>query len=516
MRYSAGRSHAASAVNNNDTSLHKETTMKTQPDSTKARLTGFFLSVGVLSLSICILTMIFFLTYNRRYQQSVEQIMLFQNYSANLSETMDLLNTYTLKEDQSVYDESVLLAQQLRSGIAYLQDQRTSDLSMAREIRDIREMTETLFMRQQQLSDDMALYQSSGSEDFSTVTADYTELKRIHTAITRRSATLHKMLIDHLGEWNAQMNRKTRLYYLLFMLAFTGIVISVLWQIHGISRAVMDPIGRLTRKAQQIRQSGLADYHPQPALPKSGGDLEIRVLSDVFDDMVQAAALQFETLQENARIRHELEESRFKELQMQINPHFLFNTMNMIAEKAYFENAGETEELLSHAADMFRYSLDFSGKSVTLFKEIEALGSYVYIQEHRYGKRIRFIFDLDESFHSMEIPALTIQPLIENALIHGISMRTENALIQIRTCYDDSEETGRIIIEDNGAGMNPEKLQEIRALIQDYSSDSVKIGLGNVAQRLRLFFDGKARMLIDSEENKGTRVTLELPFKKKK
>ena len=84
---------------------------------------------------------------------------------------------------------------------------------------------------------------------------------------------------------------------------------------------------------------------------------------------------------------------------------------------------------------MFRYSLDFSGRQVSLFREMEELGNYVAIQEKRYGERIHFIFDLDERFHSLKVPALILQPLVENAVTHGCGNKSQDAEISIITRY---------------------------------------------------------------------------------
>ena len=168
---------------------------------------------------------------------------------------------------------------------------------------------------------------------------------------------------------------------------------------------------------------------------------------------------QIEVLEENIRIQKQLEESRFRELQMQINPHFMFNTLNMISETAYFENAKKTVFLLNKTAKMFRFSLDFSGTSVTLFREMEELENYILIQEQQYGDRIEFRFELDESFHHILVPSLTLQPLIENSISHGVGKYTGGGWVKLTTRYCDEEKAGYIVVEDNGVGMEEEQFK---------------------------------------------------------
>ena len=205
-----------------------------------------------------------------------------------------------------------------------------------------------------------------------------------------------------------------------------------------------------------------------------------------------------------------LKTSELKALQMQINPHFMFNTLNMIAETAYFENAEKTEFLLNKTAKMFRFSLDFSGKSISLFKEIEELENYIFIQEEQYEDRIEFLFDLDESFHNILVPSLTLQPLIENSVVHGIGKYTEGGRVKLTTSYHEEEGAGYIMVEDNGVGIEEEKLQQIRQEMINYKGDSMKIGLGNVYSRLKILYGEKVSMDIESEERKGCKITIRI------
>ena len=145
---------------------------------------------------------------------------------------------------------------------------------------------------------------------------------------------------------------------------------------------------------------------------------------------------------ENLKISNLLKSSELKVIQMQINPHFLFNTLNMIAQTAYLGDSDTTVFLLGKTAELLRYSLDFMGRSVTLARELTMLGDYIYLQEQRFGERIEFEFELDEKFHQMHIPCLILQPLVENAITHGVGSYTENGKIQIKTVYDEEQKCG--------------------------------------------------------------------------
>jgi len=214
---------------------------------------------------------------------------------------------------------------------------------------------------------------------------------------------------------------------------------------------------------------------------------------------------------ENLRISNRLKSSELKALQMQINPHFLFNTLNMISQTAYLENADQTVELLGSTAKLLRYTLDYTGKEVTLAREIELLGSYVSIQEQRFGDRIRFEFDLDESHHQMHVPSMILQPLVENSLKYGVGMKTEGALIRICTRYRADKQQEMIIVSDNGTGMERKRLEEVRRSMTEKNGNERNIGLSNVCLRLSMFFNGDSRMSIHSRTGRGTTVVLRLP-----
>lgn len=353
----------------------------------------------------------------------------------------------------------------------------------------------------------------SGQEDttqvYGRIQEEYGQIEDIHEAIRERYLDINQLILQDIEGTHEAMEQRTRVYVAVFLIMFTAMCAGMFWQIQHISRSVSEPIGVLARKAELIREGKPEAVLELPAPERSEG--EISGLIQIFDKMAGQVKTQIETLEENARIRQELEESRFKELQMQINPHFLFNTLNMIAEKAYLEQADETVELLETAARMFRYSLDFSGKTVKLSQELEELGDYVFMQEQRFGSRITFVFELDEVFHDMTVPAMILQPLVENAIVHGTGMRTEDARIRIRTRWSEEEGSGYVVVEDNGEGMDGETLRAVRKSMEEYGGESPKIGLGNVYLRLKMFFGGRAAMTVESRAGEGTRVTLRLP-----
>ena len=140
------------------------------------------------------------------------------------------------------------------------------------------------------------------------------------------------------------------------------------------------------------------------------------------------------------------------------------------------------------------------------------LGNYVYLQEQRFGERIAFEFKLDERFHQMQIPCLILQPLVENAISHGVGAYLQSGKINIQTYYNEKEKTGEIAIEDNGYGMTEQQLEQLREDLESPARQREKIGLANVYMRLKLFYGGKAKFEIESIPKVKTAIRIRIPY----
>ncbi|MGM0602705.1 MAG: sensor histidine kinase [Bacillota bacterium] len=218
---------------------------------------------------------------------------------------------------------------------------------------------------------------------------------------------------------------------------------------------------------------------------------------------------------EESRTRRKLEQhlrtKELKVLQSQVNPHFLFNVLNSIARLSLIENARETEEVVYALSDLLRYSLRNIEEVVKLEEELSCVQDYITIQRKRYGDKYNFVIDIDDDILNINIPLLTIQPLLENAIIHGLKDQ-ESGTVKIL----GKRKRDKIIItvEDNGAGMDKSLLNNL--LKYDDNKDKVKshitgIGVNNVHKRLQHYFGEKYGLDIKSRPGKGTEVKINLP-----
>lgn len=279
------------------------------------------------------------------------------------------------------------------------------------------------------------------------------------------------------------------------------------------SLSITRPIQKLTFAARELSR-GRFDLQ----IEVQSND-EISFLAKTFDRMRININNLISEIQHKAQLERELQENRLllkesqlRSLQSQINPHFLFNTLDTLSKKAYLEGAAETSDLIVNVAGLLRYNLRNLDRAVTLQDEMVVLLLYMEIQNTRFTDRLKFVLEVDESCLSIPIPSLTIQPIIENAVIHAVEPREEGGMIVFRVFK--CEEHVQVEIEDNGIGISVEKVKQILeddAELMQEQGHSTGIGFSNVVRRLRLFYGKEDVINIISEHDKGTKVIIQLP-----
>ena len=207
-----------------------------------------------------------------------------------------------------------------------------------------------------------------------------------------------------------------------------------------------------------------------------------------------------------------LKEAQLKYLQAQINPHFLFNTLNAGAQLAMMEGADRTYEYVQNVAEFFRYNVKKGNETVTVREEIELVDNYIYILNVRFSGEIHYEKQIDESVLSVRMPAMILQPIVENCVNHGIHEMEGKGKIQLQVYR--KEELVCISIRDNGKGINRESVEKI--LNGTYRNESNTgssngIGMDNVIARLKLYSEMEDVMRIYSDGNDlGTEVIIYL------
>jgi two-component system, LytTR family, sensor histidine kinase LytS len=207
-----------------------------------------------------------------------------------------------------------------------------------------------------------------------------------------------------------------------------------------------------------------------------------------------------------------LESAKFKLLQAQINPHFLFNSLNTIAWMTG-KDAAKAEELILHLSNFLRQSFDQKGDFVTLKKEIEYLKSYLFIEKARFMEKLKIEYTVDESVLSYYIPPFLIQPLVENSIKHGISKKKEGGTVHIVVQPDGN--MIKVAVSDDGNGCTPERLEEIFHPPAFEREDAPRRGIGvlNVKERVTALFGQESKFEMKSKVSEGTTVSFYLPQK---
>lgn len=281
-----------------------------------------------------------------------------------------------------------------------------------------------------------------------------------------------------LGRQLAQNNM-----IVIVMIAFCtfGMTCGITMLMHSI----VVPVRRLNDVSLQVAQG----HYDEPDLQYPQTD-EIGQLASTFNQMKHQIAQTIHALEAEAQMEKDLrrhqeaearlsqlvERSRFAQLQSQINPHFLFNTLQSIANMAELEDAAVSEDMILRLAKFFRYTLETDDAVVTLSRELDLLRDYISLQEMRFGDRILFEMDCDPACNQLLVPKFIVQPLVENAIVHGMRQRTTGGRIRITS--RKTENGCCVTISDNGCGF------DTAAAIPEQSSEKHSIGLGNIARRI--------------------------------
>ena len=265
-----------------------------------------------------------------------------------------------------------------------------------------------------------------------------------------------------------------------------------------VSRLVTKPIQRLIRAMQEFEKDA-AGYVYRPV----EGTTEIEALSQSYEHMVgKIQNLMNQVRQEEISLR----KTELKALQAQINPHFLYNTLDAIGWLCEEERCQDAVEMVNALAKLFRISISKGHELITIEKEVEHARSYLKIQNFRYKNQFSYDFQIEEECLRYYCNKITLQPIIENAIYHGLDRMVDEGHIQIRI-YSEGEDV-IFCVEDNGVGMTEE---QCRSILHKEPGDNSGIGIKNVNDRIKIYFGKEYGLSIESELDEGTIVTIRMP-----
>ncbi|HHT62651.1 MAG TPA: histidine kinase [Clostridia bacterium] len=215
------------------------------------------------------------------------------------------------------------------------------------------------------------------------------------------------------------------------------------------------------------------------------------------------------------RLEEALKDAEMNALQSQVNPHFLFNALNTISRLALLQGDSQTEKVVGALARLMRYSLYQVKSLVTVREEVQSIKDFLLIQEARFQGRIASRVEVDKNIMDSEMPCMILQPLVENACLHGLEPLKKGGLVSVRGWLDDDRVC--FIIEDNGVGMTEQVKKDIFHMKSKPDSRGQVSGLGlpNVLRRLQYQFGSDCALDIESQPGKGTKLQLSFPFQKR-
>ncbi|PKL24929.1 MAG: hypothetical protein CVV47_06480 [Spirochaetae bacterium HGW-Spirochaetae-3] len=287
----------------------------------------------------------------------------------------------------------------------------------------------------------------------------------------------------------------------------------------SVSYKLTEPLAKLAKAAEAL---GRGDYDHE--LPEAGDHPdEISVMAASFSSMRDGVRRAFEEQRAKSdlerklmedRVRlldmdHKLKDAELLALQTQINPHFLFNTLTAGQQLAMSEGADRTGDFMENLAAFIRYALKPPSRSVRVSDELECVRLYIWLLRIRFGERYRFEVEADDAVMRVETPALVLQPLVENAVGHGLRGREEGGSVRVRARLDGGEAV--LSVEDTGDGMSREEMDRALGEGRDDEPDGGGIGLRNVIRRVTLATEGRGRVELESTPGAGTVVTIRLP-----
>ncbi len=476
----------------------------------RIKMTGIALAVNILVFAI---NLILLLAMNKMsdkidtvYQANL-QLNEISAAAGNVQESMtEYLNTKTSDSLEDYYRNA-----QIFSELTEDLDTEISGSKLGRMERSIKKMSVTYL---DEVSQTIGAKRGRNVEKYRS---RYEEATKLYGYINTYIYSLNNERFKENSESYRGMLREFRRFELAGNLIMGAVILASTILILHLTSNLIRPLRSLAGMADEV---GKGNFEIS-TLPVDSSD-EIGVVTKAFNKMVVSIQDYIEKMRQSAeteRILKEkelmmethLKDAQLKYLQAQINPHFLFNTLNAGAQLAMMEGADRTYEYVQVMSEFFRYNVKKGNRTVTIGEELELVDNYIYILNVRFSGDISYEKKVDTSLVNVEMPSMILQPIIENCVNHGIREMMGEGWIKMSVYPLD--DIVCIRIEDNGAGMDEETIERLRSghPASDPKKDSNGIGMDNVYARLKLFTGTEDCMSIESDgPGKGSRFTIYL------
>ncbi len=459
--------------------------------STMSTMLRRLIAVILVPMSIVIAILIGILCwYAYQYQTILQNVIEASAFNQDFKSEVDLKmfyyvsdSAYSVGKPVGEVENARLLAEQLLA--------QTSDKKSIEAVKSVRNLCLTLEQRMNEI-DEASSYDE--------------RMTQLENNIYILTDLIQTYMYDYLYYESVHLSQlqeelTAELQYLIYgslVLFFIMVVIVAIYSSH-LTDQIASPIMNLSKRVGEIKGG---DFNERT--PVSADAIEIQTLSDGFEEMVgQLNSL----IQENKRAERRKRHAELELLQAQINPHFLYNTLDTIIWLIEADKKQESIKMVSALSDFFRFCLSRGKDIITLEDEEKHVLSYLAIQKIRYQDRMDYEVHIPESLYAYSIPKLTLQPLVENSIYHGIKLQRDKGTIRVEAI--DIGDKIELTVKDNGAGMTSERLHEMREAIE--KGEKIGFGLRTVHQRMQLLFGDEYGLTISSSEGVGTTITAVIP-----
>lgn len=465
------------------------------PQSIRQRLRTSYLTIVSLLAVPALLLLLFLLPTTTRYHRHVSYI----------SDARDIVELSGAQLESELWDIVAGNQSYLEGGQGRIMEEisarldrllyETETYESRQQVQAAARLVETLHSYIDQLG--------APSYRHSSMYSDEQTLREIRSVSSLLHTVLQEYIYIEIGVI-ADVNRQLRLsaiaITLLAALLFTVIVMAAIDSCRAVQRDIQGPIDRLEAMSVQLAAGNLEARAAPPSVS------ELKTLTDSLNTMADQLV---ELIDSRIAGQRSLRKAEMRTLQAQITPHFIYNTLDTIVWLAQQKENEAVVDITMALTQFFRISLSGGSDYITVDQELSHVESYLKIQSVRYESIMQYQIDVEDRLREYQILKLLLQPLVENAIYHGIKKKRGRGLITVTGRYNPGR-TMTFTVSDTGIGMTEDRLREVRAMLDADSAPRTGFGLYNVNQRIRLYYDNPG-LTIESSYRSGTSISFTIP-----
>jgi len=461
-----------------------------KPVSVQSNMRQLLVSFAMPAIVVLAAILGLLATYNRHYEGLLHNVTTASEFNQDFKETIDLKMYYYVIESQ--YSEGLPVgevedAQLLARNLLRTTTQKESRLAISSVLDLCENLEEKIYQIETiQSYDERQAQLENNVYVLTSLIQEYMYTYLYHEAV-------------YLSTLQSQFSHQILAEVVLVTVLIIGLVLLSTRRSFRLGQSITAPIVSLCDRVEAISAGDLNAY-----TPVQSEMYEIQTLSVGVEQMVSHLNAQ---IRENTQKQATLRRTELALLQSQINPHFLYNTMDTIIWLIEAHKPQEAVEMVSNLSDFFRHSLSTGRDVISLQEEGRHVCSYLQIQQVRYKDILHYTVNIAPEVEAFLIPKLTLQPLVENALYHGIKMKRGLGHIYVVGRAEDGDVV--LQVTDDGVGIPPQRLEELRQAMAQ--GKRVGFGLSTVHERIRLFFGPGYGLALSSRLGIGTTVTIRIP-----